>query len=96
MFTKTRHLAPMLLAVVLSALLPATANAACLSQAEARQAVASGQAKPLGSLARAAGGEIVRADLCEQGGRLVYVLSVLSNGKVVQRVVDARSGRAAN
>lgn len=71
-----------------------TAWAACLNQNQARQAVASGQARPLGAVSRSVGGEIVRADLCERGGRLVYVLSVLSGGKVTKRVVDARSGRA--
>lgn len=49
---------------------------------------------PLGAVSRSVGGEIVRADLCEQGGRLVYVLSVLSGGKVTKRVVDAKSGQA--
>ncbi|MXN65696.1 hypothetical protein GR183_12345 [Stappia sp. GBMRC 2046] len=71
-----------------------TAWAACLNQSQARQAVASGQARPLGAVSRSVGGEIVRADLCEQGGRLVYVLSVLSGGKVTKRVVDAKSGQA--
>ncbi|MBA5776374.1 PepSY domain-containing protein [Stappia sp. F7233] len=82
-----------MLTVSLCVPLAGGAAAACLSQAEARQAVSSGQARPLGSMAGAAGGEIVRADLCEQGGRLVYVLSVLSGGRVVQRVLDARSGK---
>lgn len=72
--------------------LPTFAQAQCLSQAEARAAVSSGQVLPLGRVAGAVGGEIVRADLCREGGRLVYVLSVLSGGRVDTRVVDARSG----
>lgn len=69
------------------------AEAACLSQSEARTAVSSGEARPLGSIAGAVSGEIVRADLCREGGRLVYVLSVLTGGRVANMVVDARSGR---
>ncbi len=71
----------------------AAAQAACLSQSEARAAVANGQARSLGSLAGSVGGEIVRADLCKEGGRFVYRLSVVIGGKVVQRVLDASSGQ---
>ncbi|MCA1241365.1 PepSY domain-containing protein [Stappia stellulata] len=88
---------PALTAVVLFAMLalaqPVTAQGQCLSQPQARAAVSSGQALPLGRVAGAVGGEIVRADLCREGGRLVYVLSVLSGGRVDTRVVDAQSGR---
>lgn len=75
------------LIVFLTAIGPASAN--CLSQAEARQVVASGQAKSLGSVAGQAGGEIVKAKLCRQGGGYVYVLSVLKNGKVTNVTVNA-------
>lgn len=71
----------------LAAVGPASAN--CLSQAEARAVVASGQAKPLGSVAGQAGGEIIKAQLCRQGGGYVYVLSVLKNGKVTNVTVNA-------
>ncbi|MEP3049657.1 MAG: hypothetical protein ABJL55_17535 [Roseibium sp.] len=73
--------------LTLAAVLPA--EAACLSQGEARQAVASGQAKSLGSVAGQAGGEIVKAELCRRGGGYVYVLSVLKNGKVTTVTVNA-------
>ncbi|NBN62879.1 hypothetical protein GWI72_09255 [Microvirga tunisiensis] len=69
--------------------LPAGALAACLSQPQAQQAVASGQALSLGSVAAGLQGEIVRAQLCEEGGRYVYRLSVLENGQVTTIVVDA-------
>jgi len=69
-----------LLIVFFTAVLPA--EAACLSQSQARQAVASGKAVSLGSVASRAGGEIVKAKLCRQGGGYVYVLSVLKGGKV--------------
>ncbi|CTQ60380.1 MAG: hypothetical protein RIE06_27270 [Roseibium album] len=75
------------LLVTFAAVLPA--EAACLSQAQAREAVASGKAAPLGSVAGRAGGEIVKAQLCQQGGGYVYVLSVLKGGKVTNVTVNA-------
>lgn len=71
---------------------PAAAN--CLSGAQARAAVQSGEAAPLRSVAGGVGGEVVKAQLCRRGGRLVYVVGVLQrNGQVVRRVIDARSGQ---
>lgn len=71
---------------------PAWAN--CLSGSEARAAVQSGQAQPLRNVAGGLGGEVVKAQLCRRGGRLVYEVGVLqSNGQVARRVVDARSGQ---
>ncbi|QGZ36814.1 PepSY domain-containing protein [Stappia indica] len=90
---KTSRRAALALATVLALLAPAAAQAQCLSQSQARQAVQTGEARPLGSIAGSAGGEIVRAELCRQGGRLVYVLSVLDGGRVKERVIDARSGQ---
>ncbi|SDT99194.1 PepSY domain-containing protein [Stappia sp. ES.058] len=80
------------LAAMLAVGVPALAQAQCLSQSQARAAVSNGQAQPLGRVAGSVRGEIVRADLCREGGRLVYVLSVLSGGRVDTRVVDAQSG----
>ena len=65
------------------------ASAACLSQGEARNVVASGQAKPLAAVQSQAGGEIVKAQLCQEGGGYVYRLSVLVDGKVTTKVVSA-------
>ncbi|MTH98930.1 hypothetical protein E1297_23280 [Roseibium sp. RKSG952] len=79
----------MIPSLVIALLLTAPANAACLSQSEARQAVASGQARSLGSVQRQAGGEIVKAQLCREGGRYVYRLQVLQGGKVTTKVVNA-------
>lgn len=76
-----------LIFLMLVAVVPA--QAACLSQAEARQAVASGQARSLGSVAGGVGGEIVKAQLCRQGGGYVYRLQVLKNGKVTPVTVNA-------
>ncbi|QDG79768.1 hypothetical protein FJ695_22480 [Labrenzia sp. PHM005] len=76
-------------AIVLFLAAIGAASANCLSQAEARAVVASGQAKSLGSVAGQAGGEIIKAQLCRQGGGYVYVLSVLKNGKVTNVTVNA-------
>lgn len=70
----------------------------CLSQGDARQAVASGQAVPLsgllGQIRAAVGGDILPSpQLCNVGGRLVYVVNVISNGQVTRVQVDAKSGR---
>jgi uncharacterized membrane protein YkoI len=67
----------------------APVEAACLSQSQARDAVASGKAAPLGAVAGQAGGEIVKAQLCQQGGGYVYRLSVLKGGKVTTVTVNA-------
>ncbi|PVB60841.1 hypothetical protein DCO57_15405 [Labrenzia sp. 011] len=67
----------------------APAQAACLSQGEARQVVASGKAASLGSVASRVKGEILKAELCRQGGGYVYVLSVRNGGKVTTVTVNA-------
>lgn len=76
-------------AILATSLGAQAASAACLSQGQAQQAVSSGKAEPLGSVAGSVKGEIVRAELCEEGGRYVYRLSVLDNGQVTTVVVDA-------
>ncbi len=71
---------------------PAVA-AECLSGAERRQAVQSGQAMRPGQLRRAVQGEMIDLKLCWRGGRLVYVATVLGAGGAVRRLtVDAFSG----
>jgi hypothetical protein len=79
-------------AAFLLAATPALAD--CLSSAEARAAVDGGQAVPLHVIASGLGGEVVKAQLCRSGGRLVYVVGVLQqNGQVVRRTIDARTGQ---
>jgi len=73
--------------LILAAVTPA--QAACLSQGEARQGVASGQAASLGSVAGRVKGEILKAQLCQQGGGYVYVLSVKNGSKVTTVTVNA-------
>ncbi|ADZ71337.1 PepSY domain-containing protein [Polymorphum gilvum] len=76
-------------ALLLIAASTAPALAQCLSQGEAQQVVASGRAAPLGAVMGAVRGEVVKAQLCLEGGRYVYRLSVLANGQVTTQVVDA-------
>lgn len=85
---------PAVAALILLALsgAPAFANG-CLSQSEARQAVQSGQAVSLSQLRAGIPGEVLSAQLCQSGGGLVYMVSVLVDGGQVKRLrVDATSG----
>ncbi len=71
---------------------------ACLTKAEQRAAVASHSAIPLAKALKAprAHGrhaEVVRARLCHNGDKLVYMLTLLGrSGKVFTAIVDAASG----
>jgi hypothetical protein len=83
-------------------LAPETALAAgCLSSKEARSAVQNGQAVSLSKMVKriqkATGGEILPTpQLCNKGGRLVYLVKVLRpNGSVETLSVDAASGSIA-
>ena len=85
--------------VMLLALGASSALATCLPPAEARAKVARGEAQPLAQVALAAqerwgGGRVIRAELCEGSGGLVYRLTVITpDGRVWLVMADARSGR---
>jgi len=70
----------------------------CLSPGEARAAAQNGQIVPLsrviGQIRAAANGEILPPpQLCNIGGRLVYLVNVLTReGQVTRLTVDASSG----
>ncbi|MBI5113052.1 MAG: hypothetical protein HZA68_13880 [Rhodovulum sp.] len=68
----------------------------CLSRAEQRTRSAANTVVPLAKAAeavKARRGELLRARLCEQNGRLVYILTVLPRGgKLVRATVDAGTG----
>jgi uncharacterized membrane protein YkoI len=75
---------------------------ACLTKSEQQAAIAHGQAVTLAAAIRAVRGsvrgrgsrEVVRARLCRDNERLVYVLTVLArDGKVTHKTVDATTGR---
>jgi len=65
----------------------------CLTRAEQRAAIAAGEAIPLAVARQRANGELVRARLCRDSRRLIYLLTVLArDGKVRQVTVDATNG----
>lgn len=67
----------------------------CLSAAEVRAAVQGGQAIPLSSVLgqiRETGQVLSSPQLCTIGGRLVYLVNVLADGRVTHLEVDAQSG----
>jgi len=65
----------------------------CLTRAEQRAAIAAGEAIPLAAARQRANGELVRARLCRDSRRLIYLLTVLArDGKVRQVTVDATNG----
>ena len=84
--------------LLLALLAPAVAaeSGRCLSPDERRAKIASHAVIPLAKAIRAVKvrrAEVIRASLCEHGGRLVYLLTVLPrDGKVVRATVDAASG----
>ena len=94
-----RSLLIMTLALLAMLSLPAAAQEQprCLSRAEQRAAIAAGEAIPLATarqmLRQRMSGELVRARLCRESGRLVYRLTVLPrDGKVRQVTIDATNG----
>jgi uncharacterized membrane protein YkoI len=91
-------------AVLIVVALPGPAAAeegrpSCLTRAEQRAAIAEGHAIPLATarrmLRQRMGGELVlvRARLCHDSGKLIYLLTVLTrDGKVRRMTVDATNG----
>jgi uncharacterized membrane protein YkoI len=84
------------LLLALSAPVLAAEAGRCLSPDERRAKIASHTVIPLAKAIRAIKvrrAEVIRASLCERGGRLVYLLTVLPrDGKVVRATVDAATG----
>lgn len=67
--------------------------ASCLSPQQQRDAVRSGAAVKPGVVRRTVPGELLNLKLCERGGRLVYLATVMRpNGTIRTMVVDAASG----
>jgi hypothetical protein len=100
-----RHSGPVV-AIVLIALLsafrpePAFAQT-CLGSGDARSAAQAARVVPLSQIrqriGQAAGGEVVSAQLCQQGQRYVYIVNVLTRAGIVRRfVVDAMTGVVIN
>jgi len=75
-----------------------SSDRACLTKADQRAALAAHKAIPLAQVMKSRreqghSGELVRAKLCQDSERLVYVLTLLGrSGRVVSRTVDAANG----
>lgn len=94
MKSSSRISAALTLAGIIILALPGIAAAGCLTPSQAQKAIASGSVMRLAVIARAVGGEIVNAQLCEAQGLLVYQLAVMRQGGQVENVVvDATSGQ---
>lgn len=101
-------LKPALLALVLSMLVPPSVDQAdaeprmrCLTRDQQRSAIAERRAVPLAAARKSVRsrvpGEMVRARLCQEPERLIYMLTVLPrDGKVRHVIVDAKSGAVVN
>jgi uncharacterized membrane protein YkoI len=86
-------------ALLLASLAPVTAaeRMRCFTRNEQRAAIADGRAVPLASALRTmhtrVPGELVRARLCQDAGKLIYLLTVLPrDGKVRRATIDAANG----
>jgi len=91
--------APLLIIATVTALtvMRAVADDHCLTRAEQRARISEHKlvrlSKAIREVKARVGGDVVGARLCEQGGALVYVLTVLGHdGKVVRETVDAVNG----
>ena len=79
----------------LGAAAPARAGDHCFSRNEQKAKAAAHAVVPLSRVIRQVKphGEVIRARLCEHGGKLVYQLTVLAaDGKVAHTNVDAADG----
>jgi uncharacterized membrane protein YkoI len=69
----------------------------CLTRDQQRVAIAERRALPLATVRRTVRtrvpGELVRAQLCQEPHRLIYLLTVLPrDGRVRRVIIDAKSG----
>lgn len=79
--------------LVTSAVPGAAAAAACLTQQEQRAAIRAGTVVRPGMVRRNVPGELLNLKLCDRGGRLVYLATVMrANGTIRTMVIDAASG----
>ena len=90
------------LSLLLWSVAAVAAEEVCLTKAEQRAAISSGQAVTLAAAIRSVRGsvrgrgtrEVVRARLCREDNKLVYLLTLLArDGKVTHMAVDVTSGK---
>ncbi len=66
----------------------------CLAPNAADRALHEGRAERFATIARSLDGEVVRTELCEGAGGLVYRVTLIdARGSVRRLLLDARSGR---
>jgi uncharacterized membrane protein YkoI len=92
-----------LIVVIPQAAVPADAEPRmrCLTRDQQRTAITERRAVPLAAVRKSVRarvpGEMVRARLCQEPERLIYLLTVLPrDGKVRRVIVDAKSGNVVN
>ena len=86
-----RFSAPLALALVVGLSCTGLAQAACLNNREIQEAVSSGQIMSLAQVLSSAGigsnAEVLNVQVCDEGGRLVYIIGVLTPDGEAQNLV---------
>lgn len=88
----SKILAPIVVALALGLGATGLANAqACLDNRQIQEAVSSGQIMSLAAVLASAGidgsAEILNVQVCDQGGRLVYIIGLLTSSGEAQNLV---------
>lgn len=87
-------LASSMLCLVLATATVGAAQAACLSPLEAQKAAESGQIRSFDQVLAQAGidgsVEILSRQVCDEGGRLVYIVGIFKDGQAQNLVLDAQ------
>ena len=86
-----KAIAPLVLSLTLAATTMAAAQAECFDKRQIQEAVSSGQIMSLDAVLASAGidgsAEILNVQVCDEGGRLVYIIGVLSSYGEAQNLV---------
>lgn len=87
-------LAPALAALAPASVTAQTQTGECLTFGAMQEALLDGRARKLAEIRRQLEGDIVKADLCLDAGKLAYRVTVLTrDGQVRKVVLDASSGQ---
>lgn len=83
--------APLVVAMALCLAGTGIANAACLDNRQIQEAVSSGEIMSLAQVLSSAGvgssAEVLNVQVCDEGGRLVYIIGVLTPDGEAQNLV---------
>jgi uncharacterized membrane protein YkoI len=92
--TTARFVAPLVLALALAGAMIGAAQAACLSPLDAQKAAESGEIKSFDQVLAQAGIDdsvkILNRQVCDEGGRLVYIVGIFQDGQAQNLVLDAQ------